>query len=312
MKHIRSNRTRIRCLFLTVVATFFVVFLLRLSYLIFTNNSTIVTTPPANMSLETYSFRRQMSNIATDRISQMDVTGNTVIIDQKYDKTANLSSVSHRFDEDHDRLRLLIDSHDAIVQAENLQGLPGNQILTMTIGVTPQQFDDMVNNLRELGDLRSFTVTRVDKTNEFNSLLAQQEVLRKTRDSYTALQELGGSIQDMLLLQERILAVETELQHLNVDLGIFATEHSFCTINFVLREQEASFISISIVLDYAFDSLLWTLFAAAVTSLITLGLLVVVILGLWLRTQLNKQLQAPETEDTNTFAENYNLENDMK
>ena len=304
MKYIKSNRTHIRRLFFASVAVFLLVFLLRLSYqLIFSNNDIIVTAPSISMGFEAHSPRRLLSNIATDKISQMDITGNTIIIDQKYEKTANLSSVSHRFDDDHERLRALIDAHDAIVQTENLQGLPGNQILTMTIGVIPQQFDDMVNSLRELGTLRSFTVNRVDKTNEFNSLLAQQEVLRKTRDSYAALQELGGSLQDMLLLQERILVVETELQHLGVDLGIFATEHSFCTINFVLREQEAPLLSIHFVLRGAMISFWWTLGAAMIVSFVVLGLLGAVTFGLWLRIQISKQMQAPEAEDIDESAE---------
>jgi len=279
-------------------AAFLLVFFLRWGYeLIFTNHDIIVTAPSPSMEFETYSFRRQVANIATDKIVQMDIAGNAVIIDHKYEKTANLSSVSYRFDDDHENLRRLIDSHDAIVQTENIQGLPGNQTLTMTIGVIPQQFDDMVNSLRELGTLRSFTVNRVDKTNEFNSLLAHQEVLRKTRESYAALQDLGGSIQDMLLLQERILVVETELQHLSVDLGIFATEHSFSTINFVLREREAPIFSVQFILRSAFNSFWWTLGAAVILSFVVLGLLGVVAFGLWLRMLISKQMQEPEVED---------------
>jgi len=289
-------------MFLTVVAAFLLVFVLRWCFeMFFTNNNIIVSTPSFGMGLESYSYRRQFSNIATDKITQMGIAGDTVVIDQKYEKTANLSSVSHRFDEDHETLRELIYTHDAIVQTENLQGLLGNQILTMTIGVTPQQFDDMVNGLRYLGTLHSFIVNQVDRTNEFNMLLAQQEVLRKTRDSYATLQEMGGNIQDMLLLQERILVVETELQHLGVDLGVFATEHSFCTINFTLREQEAPFISIQLALRSASVSFWWTLAAAAIISFTILGLLGAVTLGLWLRIQLGKQMQAPIPKEENKF-----------
>ena len=297
MKHIRNNRDRIRRLFIMAATAFLLVFFLRWGYeLIFTNHDIIVTAPSSYMHLESYSFRRQVSNIATDKIVQM-VAGNAVVIDHKYEKTANLSSVSYRFDEDHENLRRLIYSHDAIVQTENIQGLPGNQRLTMTIGVIPDQFDDMVDSLRELGTLRSFTVNRVDKTNEFNSLLAHQEVLRKTRESYAALQDLGGSIQDMLLLQERILVVETELQHLSVDLGIFATEHSFSTINFELREREAPFFSIQFILSSAFNSFWWTLGAAAIMSFVVLGLLGTVAFGLWLKIQISNQIQETETEE---------------
>jgi len=278
MKHINNNRARIRRLFFWALAIFVLVFILRFSYeLIFPNNNVSTTASFApSINFEPFPLHRHVQN---------------------NEKTANLSSVSHNFDQDHGRLRALIDAHDAVVQTENLHGLPGNQVLTITIGVMPQQFDGMVDSLRELGTLRSFTVNRVDKTNEFNSLLAHQEVLRMTRESYAALQQLGGSIQDMLLLQERILAVETELQHLSVDLGVFATAHSFCTINFVLREQAPSFISIQFVLDSAFDSFLWTLGAVAIVSFTIVGLLAAVAFGLWLRIKISKQLQVSESKE---------------
>ena len=299
MKYIRSNHARISRLFFMAVTAFVLVFCLRLSYeLVFTNHDIVVTVPtPVGMGFDSHMYGRvRLSNIATDKVSQVDMAGNIVVIDQKYEKTANISSVSHRFDEDHERLRLLIATHDAMVQTENLHGLPGNQVLTMTIGVSPQHFDYMVNSLRELGILRSFTVNRVDKTNEFNNLLAQQEVLRMTRDSYAALQELGGNIQDRLLLLERILGVETSLQLLGVDLGLFAAEHSFCTINFTLREQEPALLSLRFVLNRAMASFWWTLGAAVIAALVTLGLLGVVAFGLWLRVQIAKHAQAQVPE----------------
>ncbi|MCL2526849.1 MAG: DUF4349 domain-containing protein [Defluviitaleaceae bacterium] len=294
MKHIKTNYPRIRRIFLTSIAIFLLVFLLRWGYeIVFFRHDILITAPHTGMSFDGHSYRIRISNIATDQVTQKAITGESIVIDQKYEKTANIASVSHRFDEDHERLRALITAHDAMVQTENLQGLPGSQILTMTIGVMPQQFDDMVNSIRALGTLQSFTVNRVDRTNEFNNLLAHQEVLRKTRESYATLQEMGGSIQDMLLLQERILLVETELQHLGVDLGVFASEHSFCTINFSLREQEAQALSLQFALNGAATSFWWTLGAAVIVSFAIIGLLGVAVLGLWLRIQVGK-LQSKE------------------
>jgi len=298
VEFLKSNLTRIRRLFLAAAGLFLLVFFLRWGYLlVFTDHDIIVTPPHFSGSFYVPSYRGRQVNIATEKISQADFAGNITVIDQKYEKTANISSVSGRFDEDHERLRALIGAHDAIVQTENLQGLPGSQSLSMTIGVVPQQFDDMVAALRELGTLRSFTVNRTDKTNEFNSLLAHQEVLRTTRASYAALQEFGGSIQDMLLLQERILVVETELQHLGVDLGIFATEHSFSTINLTLREHEVPGVSVQFVLRSAFNSFLWTTGAAIIASVVILGLLAAVTVGAWLRLQANALLKKSDSDE---------------
>jgi len=295
----KKNRTKLRRLFFLTGAIFVLVFALRFSYDLFFDSN--VNRQPDVFGLN-YSVSLGLDrpfllqNIATDRIVQRDIAGNTVAIDQKYEKTANISSISHNFDNDHERLRHLIENYDAMVQAETLRGLPGDQTLTITIGVAPDQFDDMVNSLRELGTLRSFTVNRVDKTDEFNNLLAQQEVLRMTRESYAALQALGGSIQDMLLLQDRILQVETELQHLGVSLGIFDTGHSFCTINLTLREQEPSFITLQFVVAIAFSSLAWTAAAVAITLSIALGMLGAIALGLWLWDKVKKYAIMFETK----------------
>lgn len=130
-----------------------------------------------------------VKNIATDKISQKDYAGQDITIDQKYEKSANISAMTSDFQNENQNLRDIISQYDAVIQSENLSGLEGNQRLSMRIGVMPDNFDDIIESIKTIGTLRSFTVNKEDKTAEFKSLLAEQQTIEKTRDSYIAMKE---------------------------------------------------------------------------------------------------------------------------
>lgn len=266
-----KNRKGIKRILGFLALAFLVVFLLRWGYeLFFTGNDVVIQYTPSNNSLE-YGGYSAKSNIATDRVTKQDVSGQATVIDQKYDKTAQISAYTDSFEEVNQQLRDTIDAHGAVIQMENLSGLAGSQQLGITIGVVPEQFDALVDTLRNMATLRGFTVTKVDKTDEYRMLMAEIATLEKTRDAYTALKEQGGNLQDQLQLEEKILEVEQQLQSKGVDAGLYATENSFCTVNMTLTETATTSISLRFILRCAASSFLWTL-GACFIALVLLGL----------------------------------------
>ena len=109
---------------------------------------------------------------------------------------------------------------------------------------------------------------------------------------------MGGEIKDLLLLEDRILEVEAKLQDLGVDIGVYSTENSFCTINFALRETAQYAISIRFVLSCAKSSLTWTLSVFAVTLFVVAAAL----FALWIILLLVNNIKWPSranNADTN-------------
>lgn len=235
-----------------------------------------------------------VKNVASAQISQKDIyTGQSITIDQKYEKVADLMAGSSSFDDDNQKLRRIIEEHDAVIQAERLEGLPGRQRLTISIGVMPDNFDQLVETVKTIGNLRSVSVNKVDKTDEFRLLVAEQETLRKSREAYEAIKAKGGDIQDLLMLEDKILELEAKMQNLGVNLGVYSSENSFCTVNFALATEmtgPAAYLSKRALFECFVTSFVWTVIFFMVVAATIVFFSVCLLLLLWLGQKIQKML----------------------
>ncbi len=268
MKKMRTAQSpRFGKVFRLFLLAFIAVFLLRWAYEFFFTSRDILLPGSALNTNFRLMDEVVVTNYVSDKIVQKSAQGQSVTLDQKYAQTANMSASTSEFSRDNAALRQTIAEQEAVVQSENLSGLPGAQRLAMTIGVAPERFDALVERIRAIGTVHSFGVFKEDKTGAYRKLLAEQETLNKTRASYLAIKEMGGDIKDLLLLEEKILEVEKSLQDLGVNIDLYAEEQSFCTINFTLSETKAETISVRFLLGCAQSAFFWTLGAFALFTL---------------------------------------------
>ena len=228
-------------------------------------------------------------------------------IDQKYERIAELAVGTHSFADDHARVRAAIESHQALVQFERSGGLERARSVHLAIGVDPERFDQLVAELQAIGSVERIQVHKVDKTNDYRQLQANRLALEKARTSLIALQGKGGSIEELVRLEEKILATEREIQELGVQLGEFDEENEMCTVKLTLTERvpaTAAPIPFAHRLKVAFE---WTvvhycyLLICGLVGLVALFFLLLVIEKTRAITAVVKRLQtsdgsAPETE----------------
>lgn len=155
---------------------------------------------------------------------------------QKYEKTATVTSRTADFDKDNQQIRSQISDGKAIIQYEKAFGLKGARQLHLLIGVTPAAFDSFYLNMQKIGTIRSMSVIKEDKTNEYRQLNAQKASLQKTLESLIELKSKGGQVSDFVTLHDKILEIESRLQDLGVQLGNFNAENEFCTVRLSLYE----------------------------------------------------------------------------
>lgn len=187
----KQTKSRLKRYILWFIIAFIVVFVLRFCYALYDDRHYVFVNYGVGASNYYVQEAPAMSgsvsgvkNVASAKISQKDMyTGQSITIDQKYEKVANLTAGSSSFNDDNKKLRQIIKDHNAVIQAEKLDGLAGRQTLTMAIGVAPDNFDDLVEAVKTIGNLRSFSVNKVDKTDEFRQLMAEQETLLKSREA---------------------------------------------------------------------------------------------------------------------------------
>jgi hypothetical protein len=134
-----------------------------------------------------------------------------------------------------------------LIQSEKNSGLSGNRYLQLAIGVPPEGFDQLIQDMRQIGSLISVRIDKTDKTNEYKELNANRVSLEKTRSSLLTLKNKAGRIDEHINLENRILEIENEIQGTGVKLGEYDQENELCTVRFGLQERrdEASGIPFS-------------------------------------------------------------------
>jgi hypothetical protein len=158
---------------------------------------------------------------------------------QKYEKIADIRARTGEFEPAEARLRQTTARFEGLIQYERKQGLAGERLLHLAVGVDPARFDDYIAEVRGIGELSFLHIEKHDKTNDFKELEAQRQSLEETRVALADLKGRGGSIDEQVALEERILAVRERIQALAIQLGEFDDENEFCTVKVALAETRA-------------------------------------------------------------------------
>jgi hypothetical protein len=171
------------------------------------------------------------------KIRSNNTSQSSIKVDQKYEKIAEIIAKSTDFEAEEKSSRKIIEKLNALIQFEQKSGNRGHRKLNLVIGVPPENFDRLYNELITIGKIQAKQITKKDKTNEYKELNAKKQSLEKTRTSLINLKSKGGKIEEYMGLENRILEIEQQLQDLGVSLGDFDDENEFCTVQFSLLEE---------------------------------------------------------------------------
>lgn len=239
-------------LILLLIIGFIILFLFRLSY----GSNTSVTQTQSFIQPETFNEILDLRKNYASKKHMVAVGQTPLSMDQKYEKIAEIKGNSNSFIESEDAIRSQIKNFNGLIQFENKSGNVGHRNLNLVIGVPPENFDSIYNQLIKIGNIYAKQITKKDKTNEYKELNAKKHSLEKIRQSLIKLKSEGGRIEEYMQLENRILEVEQQLQGLGVSLGNFDAENEFCTVKFSLSETLVIHTSF---LDSVFSALEWTI-----------------------------------------------------
>ncbi|MEL6919095.1 MAG: DUF4349 domain-containing protein [Bacteroidota bacterium] len=229
----KSLRKRLKKYSIVLLLGFLTLFFFRLVYG-YTKviESTLDPIPMAENIIDT-EIRK---NYASKKYKTNNAGPSAIRIDQKYEKIADIRTVSPKFNTHEKRLRKQIAAYNALIQFEHKSGNQGHRQLNLSIGVPPENFDSIYQKLIKIGKVSAKQITKKDKTNEYRELNAKKSSLEKVRNSLIDLKLKGGDIEEYIQLENRILEIERQLQELGVSLGNFDDENEFCTVRFSLSE----------------------------------------------------------------------------
>ncbi|MCD8408641.1 DUF4349 domain-containing protein [Tenacibaculum dicentrarchi] len=226
-------KKKMKKLILWLILIFAILFIFRLIY---GYRKTFDDTPNQAQFFDNISNSKR--NYATKKYKvKSSIPNQTAIkVDQKYEKIAEIKTKSSNFEKEEKSSRKTIEKLDALIQFEQKSGNKGYRKLNLVIGVPPENFDSIYNQLITIGKVQAKQITKKDKTNEYKELNAKKQSLEKIRNSLIELKSKGGKIEEYMGLENRILEIEQQLQGLGVSLGDFDDENEFCTVQFSLLE----------------------------------------------------------------------------
>lgn len=218
-----------------LIILFISLFIFRLLY-----GYTIKLDESSNQSHFFEEISNSSRNYATKKyeIKQGASNQSAIKVDQKYEKIAAIKTKSTDFEKEEKTSRETIKKLDALIQFEQKSGNKGDRNLNLVIGVPPENFDTLYNQLIKIGKIKAKQITKKDKTNEYKELHAKKQSLEKIRSSLIELKSKSGRIDEYMGLENRILEIEQQLQGLGVSLGDFDDENEFCTVQFSLLETK--------------------------------------------------------------------------
>jgi Domain of unknown function (DUF4349) len=180
------------------------------------------------------------NNLRKNYASEKKAGSATIQNKEKYEKVGSVASHSRDFVNDEKKLRVTVEQYKAVIQSEQATGLAGARVLRLGIGVDPEKFDTLIEDVRKIGELTDIQITKSDKTNEYKNLNAKRVSQEKYRTALNALKGRGGKVTELIELENKILEIEQEIQNLGVKLGEFDEQNEFCTVRFTLVENRGA------------------------------------------------------------------------
>ncbi|HEX4903932.1 MAG TPA: DUF4349 domain-containing protein [Acidimicrobiales bacterium] len=110
---------------------------------------------------------------------------------------------------------------------------------TITLRVPAGSFDQLVLEVRKLGDVKAVTSKGTDVTSQFTDLLARLSALTATRDRLFEVLRGARNVGDIIAVQDRITGVQTEIEQLQGQQRLLEDQTSFGTLSVVLGEPGA-------------------------------------------------------------------------
>ena len=236
-------------IFICVIGLYAVMFVSRAVYDLVTYEDTDISD---NRNIYYESEKKGVGNYASQRTTY---TGEGVqsVLDLKYERVADIRTKTIDYDNDLEKLNGFIKENNAVIQAENREGIAGKRSAQFTIGVKPENFDAMEAAVSEIGRIVSKSASKTDKTYEYNQQVAEKAVLDQRLQSYLSLKQRGGSISEMLMLEDKIIEVQALIQTQMIYLGAYSDENALCTIRFTIYEGSETTAARKI-----WNSLIWT------------------------------------------------------
>ncbi len=152
--------------------------------------------------------------------------------------TANANLVVATFEGVPASVASMAERFGGYVAKSDIYGQPGQpQRGTWTIRVPVENYEGLLSETRQLGELRSLTSNSKDVSDEFYDLEARIRNKQKTEARIVALlEEATGNLEQVLVVEEKLDQVREEVERMQGRLRVLADQTSLATINLSVEQ----------------------------------------------------------------------------
>ena len=174
--------------------------------------------------------------------------------DRKITKNAYLSSEVDRgsFWDADSKIKSIITSTDSFLLNENTykSGPVGRKSYftgSYQIRVESKKYDAVISQLREIGEIQSFSENVIDITGQYTSLEDQIADEKLKLAKYKSLVDQAQTVDEKLKLMDRIIQQERTIKYLEDSLKNTDTQVSYSTISINIQEKQSEYADAAIV-----------------------------------------------------------------
>lgn len=165
-------------------------------------------------------------------------------------KTASMSNEVERgsFSAAENQMRGIVAGNKGYILNENVntydQGRKEYQVGYYSIKIDTKQYETVLDQLKAIGEVKSFNENAQDITGQYTNTNDQLEVERDRLKRYQALFDEAKSIEDKLNLEDRIFNQERTIKYLEDSVDNMDLIVEYSTVSFTLNEKQSSYANV--------------------------------------------------------------------
>jgi len=168
-------------------------------------------------------------------------------------KTTSMSTEVKRgmFDDAETKLNSIIKSSDSYLLNQNSRkngvGLAAYKSGSYTIKVDSEKYDAVIAQLKEIGDVKSFSENARDITASYTNTEVEIEVEKARLKRYEEMYKEAEIIEDKITLNDRIFNQERTIKYMEDRLKNLGNKVDYSTVQLSISEERSSYANIVLV-----------------------------------------------------------------
>ncbi len=151
--------------------------------------------------------------------------------------TGHLSIETKQYDETLQTLNDRLAEFGGLISSSNENASrTGLRTVYMTLRIPSAHFSTFMGGASVLGNVRSKSTSRNDITKQYSDRSIEAQALQTQLDKLTEMLEKAQTIEEMLMIEDRIVSVETRLNMLRSVIGNMDMDVAYSTVDIALSE----------------------------------------------------------------------------